>query len=210
MGRHREFDVDVALESALRVFWEKGYEGTSFDDLTEATGVVRPGLYSAFGNKESLFLKVLDRYDAEYAAYMGKALEEPTSREVVKHALEGSVNLVTCYRASPGCMSVNNALGCSDNAARIRDELIKRRNDAQQALQARLKRAQAEGDLAKETDCAVLAGYVMAVIHGLSVQAKAGASKAALTQTAQYVLSNWPMSPAAHDVRPSKPGARVR
>lgn len=202
MGRHREFDLDVALEAALRVFWEKGYEGTSFDDLTEATGVVRPGLYSAFGNKEALFLKALDRYDSAYTAYFAEALAQPTAREVARHILEGSVNLVTCYAKSPGCMSVNGALGCSDNSASIRNELFKRRNDAQQTLQKRLERARAEGDLGVDVDCAMLAGYVMAVTHGIAVQAKAGLSRPALVAIAQHALSTWP--PATPDQATSK------
>ncbi|MFT4119175.1 TetR/AcrR family transcriptional regulator [Bradyrhizobium sp.] len=196
MGRHREFDLDVALEAALRVFWEKGYEGTSFDDLTEATGVVRPGLYSAFGNKEALFLKALDRYDHTYTAYFAEALAQPTAKEVARHILEGSVNLVTCYAKSPGCMSVNGALGCSDHSASIRDELFKRRDAAQQALQDRLARAQAEGDLRADADCAMLAGYIMAVTHGLAVQAKAGLSRPALMAIARHALSTWPPATA--------------
>lgn len=64
MGRNREFDIDQALDAALCVFWKKGYEGTSYTDLTQATGVERPALYSAFGNKEALFLRVLDRFGA--------------------------------------------------------------------------------------------------------------------------------------------------
>ncbi|MEN3290565.1 MAG: hypothetical protein V7634_4865, partial [Bradyrhizobium sp.] len=63
MGRPREFDVEKALDAALGVFWRKGYEGASYADLTEATGVERPALYSAFGNKEALFRRVLARYD---------------------------------------------------------------------------------------------------------------------------------------------------
>ena len=192
MGRHREFDLGVALEAALRVFWEKGYEGASFDDLTKATGVVRPGLYAAFGNKESLFLKALDLYDLKYTAYVGEALNQPTAREVARHILDGAVNLVTLYPASPGCLSVNGALGCTDSSSSIRDELFKRRNDAQQMLQERFERARAEGDLDPSADCAMLAGYMMAVTHGFAVQAKAGMPKSALLSIAQHVLANWP------------------
>lgn len=192
MGRHREFDLDVALEAALRVFWAKGYEGTSFDDLTAATGVVRPGLYAAFGNKEALFLKAVDRYDATYTAYMSEALELPTARDVVRQILEGSVNLVTRFPASPGCMSVNSAIGCSENTASVREELIRRRNNAQKALQRRFERAKAEGDLDGSADCAVLAGYVMALTHGFAMQAKSGLPKSALQAVAAHVLSMWP------------------
>ncbi len=95
MGRHREFDIDKALDAALSVFWQKGYEGTSLEDLSHVTGVARPGLYSAFGNKEALFRKALDRYDAKYMTFMSEALGEPKVRDVVRRILEGSLEVQT-------------------------------------------------------------------------------------------------------------------
>lgn len=82
MGRRREFDVDQALDAALCVFWRKGYEGASYNDLTQATGVERPGLYSAFGNKEALFRRALERYYEQQLGFFPEALVKPTSREV--------------------------------------------------------------------------------------------------------------------------------
>src|SRR5215216_1427212 len=90
-GRPREFCVDHALAQALRVFWSKGYEGTSLNDLTEAMGITRPSLYAAFGNKETLFRKALDLYEREKLDYIGKALAEPTARGVAEVMLRGAV-----------------------------------------------------------------------------------------------------------------------
>src|SRR3569623_2081793 len=94
-GRPREFCVDDALSAALRVFWSKGYEGASLNDLTEAMGITRPSLYAAFGNKEALFRKALDLYEREKLAYIGQALEAPTSREVVERLLHGALAMQT-------------------------------------------------------------------------------------------------------------------
>ena len=88
MGRPRSFDVNVALDQALQVFWKKGYEGASLTDLTEAMGINRPSLYCAFGSKEELFRKALDRYAAGPASYVCRALEEPT-RQIVRNLAVG-------------------------------------------------------------------------------------------------------------------------
>jgi AcrR family transcriptional regulator len=192
MGRHREFDESEALDAALSAFWQKGYEGTSFDDLTKATGVARPGLYAAFGNKEALFRRTLDLYGAKYMGFMAEALNESTSLEVVKHLLRGCATLHTMSADHPGCLGINGALACSDNADSIRYELIRRRAATQLALRRRLERAQQEGDLPSSADCATLASFVMAVSQGMAVQAKAGASKKALERLANHVVSTWP------------------
>ncbi|WP_454915211.1 TetR/AcrR family transcriptional regulator [Xanthobacter sediminis] len=192
--------MDKALDAALTVFWQKGYEGTSFEDLTRATGVARPGLYSAFGNKEALFRKALDRYDTKYLHFMSEALHEPEVRDVVRRILEGSLEVQTLNGASRGCLGVNGALACSDDAEPIRQELIARRNASEAALRARLEHARQEGDLPPSADGAILASYVMTVAQGMAVQAKAGASKATLGAIVDYVLATWP-SPTRRRIR---------
>src|ERR1700732_1465937 len=86
-GRPRAFDADTALERAMHIFWAKGYEGASLSDLTGAMRINRPSLYAAFGNKEELFRKVLDRYVNGPLAYFGKALAAPKARDVVEEIL---------------------------------------------------------------------------------------------------------------------------
>src|ERR1700716_3131988 len=95
LGRPRAFDIEKALERALRVFWQKGYEGTSLSDLTEAMGINRPSLYAAFGNKEELFRKALDCYGEGPVSYFAKALEEPTARQVIEKLLYSSADLMS-------------------------------------------------------------------------------------------------------------------
>src|SRR5271156_2850321 len=98
-GRPRGFDAEKVLDRALKVFWRKGYEGASLPDLTGAMGVNRPSLYAAFGNKEALFRKVIDRYASGPAAYVGEALEEPTARGVVERLFRGAVDLLSQSRS---------------------------------------------------------------------------------------------------------------
>src|SRR5690606_8539309 len=93
-GRPRAFDPNVALDRAMRVFWEKGYEGASLAGLTEAMGINPPSLYAAFGNKETLFQQVLARYGAGPGAYVMESLQQPTARAVAERRLYGAVDAV--------------------------------------------------------------------------------------------------------------------
>jgi AcrR family transcriptional regulator len=196
MGRHREFDVDKALEAALSVFWKNGYEGTSFEDLTRATGVVRPGLYSAFGNKEALFFKAIDRYDTKYMTYLREALAEPKVHDAVRRFFEGSIAVQTLGGVGRGCAVVNGALACSSETEPIRQELIARQKLTEDAWRVRFERGLKEGELPPSTDCAALAGYLMAVNQGLGIQAKAGVPKARLAAIVEHALATLPPAPA--------------
>ena len=192
MGRQREFDVDQALEAALGVFWRKGYEGTSYTDLTQATGVERPGLYSAFGNKEALFRQALARYYEHYLAFFTEALLQPTSRQVAEHILRGVAELNTRYPDRTGCLGIHGVLAGSDDSEPIRKTLIEARAGGETALRERFERAKTEGDLPESANCAALAAFVMAVTHGMAVQAKAGFSRETLEAVADQALSTWP------------------
>lgn len=192
IGRPREFNVDKALDRALRVFWRKGYEGASLPDLTKAMGINRPSLYAAFGNKEALFKKTIDRYLEGPAGYVRAALEQPTARRVAEHALRGTIDLVTDSRNPRGCFIVQAALACGDTADCVRRELAKRRDALVTALRKRFERAVAEGDLTSDCDPADLARYVATVMHGMSVQAASGAQRGELEQVAKIALKAWP------------------
>lgn len=194
MGRHREFDVEKALDAVLCVFWSKGYEGTSYTDLTEAAGVERPALYSAFGNKEALFAHALDRYYERYLNYIPDALHKPTSREVAAHMLYNAIDLNTRYPKHTGCFNITGLLAGSDDAEPVRQMLIDVRARGEALFRERLERAKAEGDLPATAKPDALAAYLMAVLHGMAVQAKAGFSRETLEAVAEQALAAWPSS----------------
>lgn len=192
MGRHREFDVDEALDAALNVFWRKGFEGASYTDLTQATGVERPALYSAFGNKEALFRRALQRYYECYLNFFPASLEQPTSRKVVEHMLRGAAELHTRYADRKGCLGIHGALAGSDDIEPIQRALIDARAAGEASLRKRLEQAKQMGDLPENANPAVLAMFVMTILHGMAVQAKAGFSRATLEAVAEQALSTWP------------------
>jgi AcrR family transcriptional regulator len=192
VGRPRAFDIDKALDRALKVFWRKGYEGASLPDLTKAMGINRPSLYAAFGNKEELFRKALDRYAEGPAGYVEKALAEPTARAVAERLLAGTVDLLTDPRNPRGCLMVQGALACGTAAESVRRELIARRLAGEAAVRQRFERARADGDLPVAADPADLARYLVTVIRGMAVEAASGASRAELLRVAELALQAWP------------------
>jgi AcrR family transcriptional regulator len=191
-GRPREFDADQALDRALEVFWRKGYEGASIAELTDAMGINRPSLYAAFGNKEELFRKALDRYAQGPAAYTYEALNEPTARAVVDRLLREAAEALTDPHSPHGCLGVQGALSCGAAAESIKNELCMRRSAWESALQKRFERAKREGDLAKEAVPSDLARYVATVAQGMAVQAAGGATRAQLLRVAEMSLQAWP------------------
>src|SRR6266516_4385444 len=126
-GRPRAFDPDAALDRAMHVFWAKGYEGASLSDLTSAMRINRPSLYAAFGNKEQLFRKVLDRYMDGPLAYFGKALAEPRARDVVEQILFGAARMAGDPRFPAGCLMVQGALAVGNAARSVQKEAAGRR-----------------------------------------------------------------------------------
>jgi AcrR family transcriptional regulator len=191
MGRPREFDTDAALDLALHVFWRKGYEGASMADLTEAMGITKPSLYAAFGNKEDLFRKALDRYVDGPGGYFRTGLEKSTAREVVEHILYESVDAVTDPK-NPGCLAVQGALCCGDAAETIKQELMARRSKGEGDLRVRFTRAIAEGDLPDTADAGDLARYISAILQGMAVQAAGGAPREQLRKLADMAMRSWP------------------
>jgi AcrR family transcriptional regulator len=174
----------------MHVFWAKGYEGATLSDLTRVMRINRPSLYAAFGNKEQLFGKVLDRYMDGPVAYFGKALVAPKARDVVEEIFFGTARMADDPRIPTGCLMVQGALACGDGS--VRKKVAARRAAAEVALRRRLQRAKREGDLPKNSDPGELTGYVMTVVRGMAVQSAGGASSDELRRVAQVALRAWP------------------
>ncbi|MEQ8179656.1 MAG: TetR/AcrR family transcriptional regulator [Amphiplicatus sp.] len=187
-GRPRAFDRDAALDKALDLFWAKGFEGVSIADLTEAMGVNPPSLYAAFGNKEALFREALDRYEAGPGGYINAALAEPDARAVAAALLEGCIAATTGANSPRGCLVVQGALACGDDAAPLREELQARRRKAAEAVRRRFVKAKADGELPRDAEPGDLARYLMAVINGLSVLAADGAGRPQMRRVADQAL----------------------
>jgi AcrR family transcriptional regulator len=191
-GRPREFDVDMALAAALRVFWSKGYEGASLTDLTEAMGITRPSLYAAFGNKEALFRQTLDLYEREKLAYVGPALDAPTAKGVAQRLLQGAIDTCAGESEPRGCLRVIASSACGSESECIRAEVLERSRKVRAMLVDRMARAVAEGDFNGPTDPEAITTYLTAVLQGMAVQAGAGASREDVQRVVDTTLAVWP------------------
>lgn len=191
-GRPLSFDPEKALDRAMHVFWRKGYEGASLSELTKAMRINPPSLYAAFGDKEALFSRVIDRYLAGPGSYFPKALEAPTARVVVEKLLEGVAKLQTARGHPGGCLIVRGALASGDRAAPTREAAAACLRAVESAIRKRLERAKAEGDLPPNAKPVELARYFAAVINGIAVAGGLGATLRQLQSIAATAMRAWP------------------
>lgn len=192
LGRPRGFDPVRALDKALRVFWQRGYEGASLAELTRSMGINRPSMYAAFGNKEELFRKALGRYEELVGGELFAALREPTARGSIERLLIGSAEGLSRAGQPHGCILVQGALACGEESRGVQRELAARRGVQEEMIRERLTRAKAEGDLPAHASPEELASYFTAVLHGMSVQAAGGAGREKLSGIAQRAMRAWP------------------
>ncbi|RII09653.1 HTH-type transcriptional repressor ComR [Streptomyces sp. YIM 130001] len=191
-GRPRGFDPDEALERAMLVFWEHGYEGASLANLTHAMGISTTSMYAAFGNKEGLFRKALERYTDGPGGYMARAMEGSTALGVVATILSGAIRSTTRPASPRGCLGVHGALSTSDAGQEVRDLLADWRNDGYVRIRERFQQAVDDGDLPAESDPGLLARYVTTLANGIAVHAASGVSRKELQAMADAALRAWP------------------
>lgn len=188
MARPREFDPDTALERAMQVFWAKGYEATSLDDLCAATGLSRSSLYAAFGDKRDLLLQSLDRYADRGAARFAAALAEPPIQAALRHVLDEFIDQIVAGPGQRGCFVGNCAaeLARSDREALARVRRSLARNEA--IFRDALTAAQARGELPAASDPEALARFLVSGLQGLRLVGKANPDRAVLDDIAGVML----------------------
>ncbi|RCS23424.1 TetR/AcrR family transcriptional regulator [Phyllobacterium salinisoli] len=190
-GRPRGFDRDAALERAMEVFEEKGYDGASMADLTKAMGINSPSLYAAFGCKEALFREAVDLYASRGAAMWAGVPASPTAKAGVAHLLRESAMSFTSGEKPRGCLIVLGALHEDDSNSPACRMLQEHRAGNLEALRERLEHAVEEGELPAGLDCRAVAAFYMTVQQGMSFQARDGASRETLLGIAESAMAGW-------------------
>jgi AcrR family transcriptional regulator len=192
-GRPRSFDRGQALAAAIEVFWSKGYEAASISDLTAAMGINPPSLYSAFGDKEHLFLEAIESYQKARGDSC-QYCEEPTARIAIERLLTYMATELTDTCHPRGCMMAMASATASSCSAELQAALAQRRVASRDRLKARIKRGIAEGDVPAGTDAGALADFYSTVMSGMSHLARDGATRKNLLATVEAAMRAWPVS----------------
>lgn len=192
-GRPRTFDPDTALRQALDLFWERGYEGTSLNDLAQVTGIASASIYACFGSKADLFRQVMELYGTTSGAPPRHALSQhPTARAAIHAMLRATADQITRADAPHYCMLILAApTGAAENHA-VREFLADIRRSQFAEIRDRLVRGVAAGDLAvSDASLDAITRYYTTLVQGLSVQARDGASRSELEAVIACAMTAW-------------------
>jgi len=191
-GRPRSFDREAALESAMEVFWERGYDAASLNDLTEAMGINPPSLYAAFGDKEQLYLAAVEMYRVKRVEELRGALaSEPTARGAIEHAMRGAATEFAKHDGPSGCL-LTMSTNCSTVSEAVQATLAKKRSAARDLIRDRIAQGIAEGDVPASTDASGLTDFIMTVFAGMAMQARDGAGRKVLLGAVDNAMRAFP------------------
>jgi AcrR family transcriptional regulator len=187
MARPREFDEGEVLDLALAIFWEHGYEGTSIDDLVAATGLGRASLYGAFGDKERIFMKALERYCARMSESLEGRKDRASARAALEQLLRALVIKSTPKSGPRGCFLLATTVG-GDAPSAAREAYAEYTARLERALMTLVQRGQDSGEFTRAADASSVARMLAVLLQGVAAGARAGRSKAQLEAAIATVL----------------------
>jgi AcrR family transcriptional regulator len=191
-GRPREFDRTAALDRAVELFWEKGFEATSIADLTSAMGIGSTSLYAAFGCKDDLFREAVERYVQGAGAEIWAAVTAAdTAHGAVESYLMTTARAFTRGDCPTGCLIVLSALHVNGATEALRAELVDKRQANSAELAEILSRGVDTGEIPPTADLFAIARFYVTVQQGMSIQARDGADRATLETIARSALMAW-------------------
>lgn len=189
MGRTKQFDKQAALDDAMRVFWAKGFHGTSMQDLVDNLGVNRQSLYDTFGGKHDLFEAALERYRSLQALPMRRALEQDGSvGDVLRGFFQGLINALLDSDGK-GCFMVNSTTELASQDKAVFGTCSANARQLEAAFTGLMVRAQQSGEISAERSAVQLARFLLSTMNGLSVTAKATRDRKILNDVVEVALS---------------------
>jgi len=177
----------------MLLFWRHGYEATSISDLTAAMAITPPSLYTAFGNKEQLFLACVQRYIAGPVTSESIIREAHSAREAAAALLKAAAIGFTGDNTPAGCLLASSAISCSPAAADVQNALRKIRLGIEKRLRNKIERDAESHPSRSGVNASVMAGFVMSLIQGMSTLARDGATRTKLLSIAEAAMQAWPV-----------------
>jgi len=206
-GRPREFDREAALQRAMLLFWEQGYEGTSMSALVAALGIASARIYAAFGSKQALFREAVALYESGEGGFADCALAQTGLRSAIRDMLEDAITTYTQSGRPGGCLVVSAASSTSPDGAEVQQWLREHRRKRTQSIIDRLHRGQDSGELGEDADVQALGDFYATFLHGISIQARDGVAPERLRQSVEVALSLLPTRPSSPEQTPDPAGA---
>lgn len=189
-GRPREFEIDDAIESAMQVFWTRGYNGTSLIDLIDGTGLSRGSLYKAFGDKRGLFLVALDRYFSVTSAGLFQTLQKPGPvKAAIRETLIRFAQISSAEDGLRGCMLVATATEMVPHDEGVADCVKAMFDRMRNAYAAAIARGQASGEIPARHDAQTLAGLIVCLTQGMRAVGKTGAAAKQMTAVVNAAMA---------------------
>lgn len=197
-GRPKCFDREKALDAALLLFWEQGFEQTSVDQAASAMGIGTSSLYSSFGDKEALFLAAIRQYlSGRGSVYNEVVREAKTAREAFRKLLETSAIELTRPDQPRGCLLWLALPTCSPKYERFQEQMNQLRDETEAVWLERLQEAVESGELPASTDIHLLASYFRTTLAGMSLQSRSGVSRELLMDIGELAMRVWPAPSAS-------------
>ncbi len=190
MARPQELETSEVLRKAMRVFWSKGYEAASLNDILQATGLSKSSLYASFGDKRELFLATFDAYRKERLWHLHRILNEG---QPARACIESFFRQVLARSQDPasvhGCMTANEAVELAPHDEEIRQLVANDFQAIEEAFAQAIRRGQADGSIARHTEVHALARFLVVNLQGLEVMVRAKTARASLENTVSVMLS---------------------
>ncbi|SUD32544.1 HTH-type transcriptional regulator YcfQ [Pseudomonas fluorescens] len=205
-GRPREFDRGAALQRAMLLFWEQGYEGTSMSALVDALGIASARIYAAFGSKQALFREAVALYESGEGGFADCALAQTGLRGAIRDMLDDAITTYTQADRPGGCLVVSAASSTSPDGAEVQQWLREHRLQRTQSIIDRLHRGQENGELGEDADVQALGDFYATFLHGISIQARDGVTSERLRQSVDVALSLLPTRPPSPEQTPDPAG----
>lgn len=191
-GRPREFDRDNAIEQAMNLFWENGFESTSLAELRKTLGLSSASFYAAFGSKQSLYEECFRHYSQTCGEFISELKNQDVcAKQALKNMLHKTISVQTSKTSPSGCMAVLSGLNCGEENKAVEELTRHARQKSYQALKECVKRAVDEGELPATTNIDTFTMAIDTFIKGISIQARDGASAQALHAASEHILSLW-------------------